>query len=106
MDPSAFLLPPNEQLFSRNAMQLLLLDLPHAYSEDSLLLPVLDPLFSGCHIFLPGFAPLLCELHSPIISNNRHILSTIFMSTNICNFPGGPVVKILHFLCRGCGFDP
>ena len=21
-------------------------------------------------------------------------------------FPGGPVVKTLNFLCRGCGFDP
>ena len=22
------------------------------------------------------------------------------------NFPGGPVVKILHFHCRGHGFNP
>ena len=22
------------------------------------------------------------------------------------DFPGGPVVKTLHFYCRGCGFDP
>ena len=22
------------------------------------------------------------------------------------DFPGGPVVKTLHFHCRGCGFDP
>ena len=92
-------------LFSRSTMQLLLLDLPHAYSEDSLLLLVLNPLFSGSHIFLPGFAPLLCERHSPITPDKRYIRNTIFMSTNICNFPGGPVVKILHFHCRGCGFD-
>ena len=29
---------------------------------------------------------------------------------NICrlhrDFPGGPVVKTLHFHCRGCSFDP
>ena len=22
------------------------------------------------------------------------------------DFPGGPVVKTLHFQCRGCGFHP
>ena len=25
---------------------------------------------------------------------------------NLWNFPGGPVVKTLHFQCRGHGFDP
>ena len=28
-----------------------------------------------------------------------------FLFKNYWDFPGGPVVKTLHFYCRGCGFD-
>ena len=30
----------------------------------------------------------------------------IKLKMKLKDFPGGPVVKILHFHCRGHGFDP
>ena len=29
----------------------------------------------------------------------------LILKDNWCEFPGGPVTKILHFHCWGCGFD-
>lgn len=90
-------------LFSRSTMQLLLLDLPHAYSEDSLLLLVLNPVF-----WIPHFSSCFCSLALWMtFSNNswQKVHTKYNLYEHKYNFPGGPVVKILNFHCRGCGFD-
>ena len=33
-------------------------------------------------------------------------LKTYALKLDVRDFPGGPVVKTLHFQCRGHGFDP
>ena len=47
--------------------------------------------------FLEGRATHLSKLHGPILHHNEKIP---------WDFPGGPVVKILHFLCKWGRFDP
>ena len=43
---------------------------------------------------------------SIITFTKMHIHTLEFKNRQQLNFPGGPVVKSLHFRCRGRRFDP
>ena len=50
--------------------------------------------------------PKLCLRDRPRLVQTSDSPACLFQKCEPGDFPGGPVVRTLHFHCRGCRFDP